>query len=84
MPIAAYNVSGEYAMIEAAANNGWIDRDRVVLETLAVADLDHARAHRGTGTAGLRRTHATDCRSSTPGASGGASSAGCSPKTKVR
>jgi porphobilinogen synthase len=34
MPIAAYNVSGEYAMIEAAAKNGWIDRDRIVLETL--------------------------------------------------
>jgi porphobilinogen synthase len=34
MPIAAYNVSGEYAMIEAAAERGWIDRDRIVLETL--------------------------------------------------
>ena len=34
MPIAAYNVSGEYAMIEAAAENGWIDKDRVVMETL--------------------------------------------------
>ncbi len=34
MPIAAYSVSGEYAMIEAAAANGWIDKDRVVLETL--------------------------------------------------
>ncbi len=34
LPIACYNVSGEYAMIEAAAANGWIDRDRVVLETL--------------------------------------------------
>jgi porphobilinogen synthase len=34
LPIAAYNVSGEYAMIEAAARNGWIDRDRIVLETL--------------------------------------------------
>ena len=34
MPIAAYNVSGEYAMIEAAAEKGWIDRDRVVMETL--------------------------------------------------
>jgi porphobilinogen synthase len=34
MPIAAYNVSGEYAMIEAAAEKGWIDRDRIVLETL--------------------------------------------------
>ncbi len=31
---AAYQVSGEYAMIQAAAANGWIDRDRVVLETL--------------------------------------------------
>jgi porphobilinogen synthase len=34
LPIACYNVSGEYAMIEAAAANGWIDRDRVVMETL--------------------------------------------------
>ena len=34
MPIAAYNVSGEYAMIEAAAAKGWIDRDRSVRETL--------------------------------------------------
>jgi porphobilinogen synthase len=34
MPIAAYNVSGEYAMIEAAAERGWIDRDRIILETL--------------------------------------------------
>jgi porphobilinogen synthase len=34
VPIAAYQVSGEYAMIEAAAKNGWIDRDRVMLESL--------------------------------------------------
>jgi porphobilinogen synthase len=34
VPVAAYQVSGEYAMIEAAAANGWVDRDRVVLETL--------------------------------------------------
>jgi porphobilinogen synthase len=34
VPIAAYQVSGEYAMIEAAARNGWIERDRVMLETL--------------------------------------------------
>ncbi len=34
VPIGAYHVSGEYAMIEAAARNGWIDRDRVVLESL--------------------------------------------------
>lgn len=34
LPLAAYHVSGEYAMIKAAAQNGWIDEDRVVLETL--------------------------------------------------
>ena len=33
-PIAAYNVSGEYAMVKAAARNGWIDEQRVVLEIL--------------------------------------------------
>src|SRR5262249_22203559 len=32
VPLAAYNVSGEYAMIKAAARNGWIDEKRVVLE----------------------------------------------------
>jgi len=34
VPVAAYNVSGEYAMIEAAGARGWIDRDAVMLETL--------------------------------------------------
>ncbi len=34
LPIAAYNVSGEYAMVKAAAANGWIDESRIVLETL--------------------------------------------------
>ncbi len=34
LPIAAYNVSGEYAMVKAAASNGWIDERRIVLETL--------------------------------------------------
>jgi porphobilinogen synthase len=33
-PIAAYNVSGEYSMVKAAAERGWIDEKRVVLETL--------------------------------------------------
>lgn len=33
-PVAAYNVSGEYAMIKAAAANGWVDHDRVMMETL--------------------------------------------------
>ncbi len=34
VPVAAYNVSGEYAMVKAAARQGWIDERRVVLETL--------------------------------------------------
>ena len=34
MPVAAYNVSGEYAMVKAAAQNGWIDEKRVALELL--------------------------------------------------
>ncbi len=33
-PVAAYHVSGEYAMVKAAAQNGWIDERRVVLEIL--------------------------------------------------
>lgn len=34
LPIAAYNVSGEYAMIKAAAQNGWLDGDRAMMESL--------------------------------------------------
>ncbi len=34
VPLAAYNVSGEYAMIKAAAAKGWVDERRIVLETL--------------------------------------------------
>ncbi len=34
LPLAAYNVSGEYAMLKAAAEKGWIDHDRVMLELL--------------------------------------------------
>ena len=34
MPTAAYNVSGEYSMIKAAGRNGWIDEERVMMETL--------------------------------------------------
>jgi porphobilinogen synthase len=34
VPVAAYNVSGEYAMVKAAAQNGWVDEKRVVLEIL--------------------------------------------------
>ncbi|NED94557.1 porphobilinogen synthase [Phytoactinopolyspora alkaliphila] len=34
VPVAAYQVSGEYAMVEAAAANGWIDRDHAIMESL--------------------------------------------------
>ena len=34
LPVAAYQVSGEYSMVEAAAANGWLDRDRTIMETL--------------------------------------------------
>jgi porphobilinogen synthase len=34
VPVAAYQISGEYAMVEAAAQRGWLDRDRVIAETL--------------------------------------------------
>ena len=33
-PIAAYNVSGEYAMVKAAAEKGWLDNDKAIAETL--------------------------------------------------
>jgi porphobilinogen synthase len=34
VPVAAYQISGEYAMVEAAAANGWVDRERSIMETL--------------------------------------------------
>ena len=34
VPVFAYQVSGEFAMVEAAAANGWVDRERVILESL--------------------------------------------------
>jgi porphobilinogen synthase len=43
LPLAAYQVSGEYAMVEAAAANGWLDRDRVIMETLTA--IRRAGAH---------------------------------------
>ena len=57
LPVAVYNVSGEYAMVKAAAENGWIDEERIVDELLlsfarAGADIiityfakDYARRH---------------------------------------
>jgi porphobilinogen synthase len=61
VPVACYNVSGEYSMVKAAARNGWIDEDRVVDETLvgfvrAGADIiityfakSYAQRHRASG-----------------------------------
>jgi porphobilinogen synthase len=49
-PCFAYQVSGEYAMIEAAAQNGWIDRDKVIAETLL--------AFKRAGCAGILTYHA--------------------------
>jgi porphobilinogen synthase len=43
VPVAAYQVSGEYAMAEAAIAHGWLDRDRVILETLT--SIRRAGAH---------------------------------------
>ncbi|MFD7342086.1 porphobilinogen synthase [Streptomyces violascens] len=43
VPVAAYQISGEYAMVEAAAEKGWIDRDRAILETLT--GIKRAGAH---------------------------------------
>jgi porphobilinogen synthase len=34
VPVAAYQISGEYAMVEAAAERGWLERDRAIVETL--------------------------------------------------
>jgi porphobilinogen synthase len=34
MPLAAYNVSGEYSMVKAAAANGWLDEEKVMMEIL--------------------------------------------------
>jgi porphobilinogen synthase len=34
IPVAAYHISGEYSMVEAAVANGWLERDRVILETV--------------------------------------------------
>ena len=63
VPVAAYNVSGEYAMVKAAAASGWIDERRIVLETLTGIqarrrrhDPDLSRARRGAvAAAGLTR-----------------------------
>ena len=49
VPVAAYQVSGEYAMVEAAAANGWIDRERAMLETLTSIRAPARRSSSPTG-----------------------------------
>ena len=54
MPVAAYNVSGEYAALKAAAERGWLDERAAVLESLtairrAGADIDHHLPRKGGG-----------------------------------
>ena len=54
VPVAAYNVSGEYAMVKAASKLGWIDGDRAMMEILvsikrAGADLDRHVRREGSG-----------------------------------
>ena len=44
LPVAAYQVSGEYSMVEAAAANGWLDRDRVIMESLTAIKPGGRRA----------------------------------------
>jgi porphobilinogen synthase len=44
VPVAAYQVSGEYAMVEAAAANGWLDRERIIIETLTAIRRAGARS----------------------------------------
>ena len=56
VPVAAYQISGEYAMIEAAAARGWIDRDAAILESLTAirrAGADIVLSYWATEVAGL-------------------------------
>jgi porphobilinogen synthase len=58
VPVAAYNISGEYAMLEAAAANGWIDREPAILETLTAfkrAGADVILTYWATEAAGMLR-----------------------------
>jgi porphobilinogen synthase len=59
VPVWAYQVSGEYAMVEAAARNGWIDRDRTILESITAirrAGADAVLTYWATEVAGWLRT----------------------------
>jgi porphobilinogen synthase len=62
LPIVAYQVSGEYAMLKAAAQNGWLDYDRVLLETLTAirrAGADLVITYAAREAAALIRAEAT-------------------------
>ena len=59
MPVAVYQVSGEFAMVEAAAANGWVDRDKAIMETLTsirragASVIFYLLGHRGSPPASL-------------------------------
>jgi porphobilinogen synthase len=58
VPVSAYQISGEYAMVEAAAANGWIDREKAILETLTSisrAGADQTLTYWAVEAAGLLR-----------------------------
>src|SRR5262245_63894861 len=66
LPVAAYNVSGEYAMVKAAAQNGWIDERRVTLELLTGmkrAGADIILSYHAPDAAGWLREEAGDRKS---------------------
>lgn len=65
MPIAAYNVSGEYAMIVAAAEKGWVDRDKAMMEVLTAikrAGADMILTYFAKDAAQLLKEHFGDMR----------------------
>ena len=63
-PTAAYHVSGEYAMLKAAARNGWIDERRAMLETLTEHPPRRRRHHHHLLRAGSRAGHRLNSRPS--------------------
>ena len=81
LPIAAYNVSGEYAMVKAAAERGWIDERAVVLETLLCfrrAGADLILTYHACDAAGwLRQGRAGSTRQATAPENGGSTESPC-------
>ena len=67
LPLAVYNVSGEYSMIKAAAKMGWIDEDRVIMETMICLQARRRRPdphlpRQGSGAAPAQGIRAVPCQ----------------------